>query len=322
MKKLLFMLLMPLAMVSAQAQSNDYNMVIELNNGTKITLGANDVKDLTFNGDALSISGNTIADLYSQIEELRALIKKYHSEEENLVKEFTVNGVSFKMMKVSGGTFQMGATSEQGSDAYENEEPVHSVTLSDYWIGETEVTQALWYAVMGQRPTSDGDQWSSSYGLGDNYPVYDVSWNDCQEFIAKLNQLTGMTFRLPTEAEWEFAARGGNSSQGYKYAGSNTIGDVAWYASNSSSMAHPVARKSPNELGLYDMSGNVYEWCQDWYGSYSSSAQTDPVGPSSGSSRVARGGNWRYSAWYCRVALRYPDTPSNRYSYLGLRLAF
>ena len=219
---------MPLAVLTAQAQSNDYNMVIELNNGTKITLGANDVKDLTFNGDALSISGNTIADLYSQIEELRALIKRYHPEEDNLVKEFTVNGVSFKMVKVAGGTFQMGGTEEQGSDANSNEYPVHSVTLSDYYIGETEVTQALWYAVMGQSPTSSGKQWNSTDGLGDDYPAYDVNWNDCQTFVAKLNQLTGQTFRLPTEAEWEFAARGGNSSLGYKYAGSNTIGDVAW----------------------------------------------------------------------------------------------
>ena len=322
---------MPLAFLTAQAQSNDYNMVIELNNGTKITLGANDVKDFTFNGDALSISGNTIADLYSQIEELRALIKRYHPEEDNLVKEFTVNGVSFKMVKVAGGTFQMGATSEQGSDAYDSETPVHSVTLSDYYIGETEVTQALWYAVMGQRPTSGGNsQWNSSYGLGDNYPVYYVTWNDCQEFITKLNQLTGQSFRLPTEAEWEFAARGGNSSLGYKYAGSNTIGDVAWYSENSCDLGssspdygtHPVATKSPNELGLYDMSGNVWEWCQDWFGVYSSSAQTDPVGPSSGTFRVIRGGCWDNYFSFCRVSYRYNVTPSYRDRDLGLRLAF
>ena len=236
--------------------------------------------------------------------------------------DVTVNGVSFRMVHVAGGTFQMGATSEQGSDAYDNEKPVHSVTLSDYWIGETEVTQALWQAVMGQRPTSGGSQWNSSYGLGDNYPAYYVSWNDCQEFITRLNQLTGQSFRLPTEAEWEFAARGGNNSQGYKYSGSNTVGDVAWYSSNSGSKTHPVATKSPNELGLYDMSGNVWEWCQDWYGSYSSSAQTDPVGPSSGSNRVDRGGCWGNNAGYCRVAGRNGSTPSSRYYGLGLRLAF
>ena len=338
---------MPLAVLTARAQSNDYNMVIELKNGTKITLGANDVEDLTFNGDALSISGNTIEDIIvalfgkadksalqelsnrlnssieyynSKIEELEALISQYHSEASS-TKEFTVNGVSFKMKKVDGGTFQMGATEEQGSDADENEMPVHSVTLSKYWIGETEVTQALWYAVMGQRPTSDGDQWSSDMGLGDNYPAYWASWDDCQEFITRLNQLTGQSFRLPTETEWEFAARGGNSSQGYKYAGSNTIDDVAWFASNSSSMAHPVATKSPNELGLYDMNGNLMEWCQDWYGNYSSSAQTDPTGPSSGSDRVLRSGSWYNNAKYCRVSFRYYITPSFRSSTVGLRLA-
>ncbi len=231
-------------------------------------------------------------------------------------KEFTVNGVSFKMVNVAGGTFQMGST-----DGDSDEQPVHNVTLSDYYIGETEVTQALWYAVMGQKPTSDGSQWSSTNGLGDNYPAYFVSWDDCQEFITKLNALTGKTFRLPTEAEWEYAARGGNKSQGYTYSGSNTIGDVAWYTDNSNSMAHPVGTKSPNELGLYDMSGNVWEWCYDWYDSYSSDAQTNPTGPASGSSRVNRGGSWYYSAGYCRVAYRNCLTPDFRYHYNGLRLA-
>jgi formylglycine-generating enzyme required for sulfatase activity len=321
MKKLLLMLLMPLTMVSAQAQSNDYNMVIRLNNGTKITLGANDVKDLTFNGDELSISGNTIADLYSRIARLEGLVKRVQ-DKASPEWTFTVNGVSFKMVKVVGGAFQMGATSEQGSGASDSEKPVHRVTLSNYYIGETEVTQALWYAVMGQKPTSDDDQWESSYGLGDDYPAYYVSWNDCQEFITKLNQLTGLTFRLPTEAEWEFAARGGNSSQGYIYAGSNTVGDVAWYKSNSDGTTHPVATKAPNELGLYDMSGNVYEWCQDWYGSYSSSDQTDPVGPSSGSNRVLRGGNLYYYATDCRVSARCTFRPYYRNKGFGLRLAF
>ena len=163
---------------------------------------------------------------------------------------FTVNGVSFTMKLVEGGTFQMGATSEQGSDAYNSEKPVHSVTLSNYYLGETEVTQALWNAVMGSNP---------SYFEGDALPVEQVAWNDCQEFIRKLNQKTGKNFRLPTEAEWEYAARGGKKSNGYKYAGSNDIGSVAWYTNNSDSKTHPVKGKSPNELGLYDMSGNVWE---------------------------------------------------------------
>ena len=236
-------------------------------------------------------------------------------------RTFTVGGVTFKMIYVEGGTFTMGATSEQGDDAYDREKPTHSVTLSSYSIGETEVTQALWQAVMGQKPTSDGSQWSSTYGLGGNYPAYHVSWNDCQDFIRRLNALTGENFRLPTEAEWEYAARGGNKSRGYKYAGSNNIDNVAWYYDNSGSQTHNVATKSPNELGLYDMSGNVWEWCQDWYGSYSSGSQTNPTGPSSGNSRVGRGGCWGRSARECRVSYRYYDTPVSRSSGLGLRLA-
>ena len=244
-------------------------------------------------------------------------------------RSFTVGGVTFKMIAVEGGTFTMGATSEQGDDAASDEKPTHSVTLSSYRIGETEVTQALWQAVMGQKPTSDGSQWSSTYGLGGNYPAYFVSWNDCQDFIRQLNALTGESFRLPTEAEWEYAARGGNKSRGYKYAGSNNIDNVVWYwyniPSQSSGSAgygtQVVASKSPNELGLYDMSGNVCEWCQDWYGSYSSSSQTNPTGPSSGSYRVGRGGSWYYDARGCHVSYRYFSMPVNRYSSIGLRLA-
>ncbi len=222
---------------------------------------------------------------------------------------YTVNGVSFKMVSVSGGTFKMGSTD---SDADPDEKPVHNVTLSDYQIGETEVTQALWQAVMGTNPSN----W-----LGDNLPVEKVSWNDCQEFITKLNQATGKTFRLPTEAEWEFAARGGTKSQGYKYSGSNTLGDVAWYTDNSNSQTHVVATKQPNELGLYDMSGNVREWCQDWFGDYSSSAQSNPTGATSGSYRVIRGGCWIGTARGCRVTYRSNSTPTLASYYLGFRLA-
>ena len=217
----------------------------------------------------------------------------------------------------------MGATEEQ-TGAGSDETPAHKVTITkDYHLGETEVTQALWYAVMGQKPTSGGSAWSSSYGLGDNYPAYSISWNDCQEFITKLNQLTGLTFRLPTEAEWEYAARGGNKATTQTlYSGSNTIGDVAWYDHNSSSSTHAVAGKSANALGLYDMSGNVYEWCNDWYGSYSSGAQTDPTGPSSGSYRVLRGGSWGNGASCCRVAFRSYGSVANRLNYYGgMRLA-
>ncbi len=235
-------------------------------------------------------------------------------------KTFTANGVSFTMVYVQGGTFTMGATSEQGSDAYENEKPAHSVTLSSYYMGETEVTQALWQAVMGSAPSYNGG-WTSEYGVGNNYPAYRVSREDCQTFIRELNSLTGQQFHLPTEAQWEYAARGGSKSRGYKYSGSNDIGSVAWYDGNSSSTTHPVKTKSPNELGLYDMSGNVLEWCLDWYGSYSSGSQTNPTGASSGSYRVYRGGSWYLNAGGCRVSNRYYYTPSFRSGNLGLRLA-
>ena len=218
------------------------------------------------------------------------------------------------MVYVSGGTFTMGATSEQGSDAYDREKPAHSVTLSGYYIGKYEVTQELWKAVMGS---------NLSYFKGDNLPVENVSWNDVQEFLRKLNAMTGKRYRLPTEAEWEFAARGGNSSRGYKYSGGNSIGSVAWCKDNSGSRTHAVGTKSPNELGIYDMSGNVLEWCQDWYNSsyYGSSPRTNPQGPNSGSRRVYRGGSWVTRAGNCRVSLRYYDTPANRGSGLGFRLA-
>ena len=237
-------------------------------------------------------------------------------------KAVTANGVTFKMIKVEAGTFTMGATAEQ-TGAYSDESPTHQVTLTkDYYMGETEVTQALWYAVMGQKTTSDGVQWSSEYGLGDNYPAYDISWNDCQEFITKLNQLTGLTFRLPTEAEWEYAARGGNKATTQTlYSGSNTIGDVAWYDGNSSLSTQIVAGKKANALGLYDMSGNLLEWCNDWYGSYSSGAQTDPTGPSSGSYRVLRGGCWYSIATGCRVAYRSDSSVASRGYNFGMRLA-
>lgn len=225
--------------------------------------------------------------------------------------QFTVNGVTFKMIYVEGGTFTMGCTSEQGGECDSDENPSHQVSLGDFWIGETEVTQALWKAVMGSNP---------SYFKGDNLPVERVSWNDCQEFIRKLNQLTGKTFRLPTEAEWEYAARGGKHSCGYKYAGSNSVGEVGLYDSNSDNKTHPVKTKKANELGLYDMSGNVWEWCSDWCGNYSGSALSGPKGPSSGLYRVLRGGGWYYDARGCRVSNRYGIDPDYRGSDFGFRL--
>ena len=215
------------------------------------------------------------------------------------------------MVPVDGGTFWMGANPED-SEAYGDEKPRHQVTLSDFSIGRYEVTQEEWEAVMGSNP---------SEFKGAKRPVENVSWGDCQEFIRKLNEKTGKQFRLPTEAEWEFAARGGNKSQGYQYSGSNNPGAVAWYYyGNSGNQTHDVGQKSPNELGLYDMSGNVREWCQDWYDDYSSSSQTNPTGPASGSNRVLRGGSCDGGAWDCRVSLRDYYTPDNRYDDLGFRL--
>ena len=227
---------------------------------------------------------------------------------------FAVGGVSFRMIPVEGGMFTMGATGEQGSQANANEKPAHNVAVSNFTIGQTEVTQELWQAVMGSNP---------SLATGDmKRPVEYVTWNDCQVFIEKLNQLTGQEFRLPTEAEWEFAARGGNKSSHCKCAGSDEIDDVAWYSSNSGSKPHPVATKAANELGVYDMSGNVAEWCQDWYSSYSDSLQFDPAGPATGSTRVLRGGGWQNGAAWCRVSQRDGlRGPAYRDSNVGLRLA-
>ena len=217
------------------------------------------------------------------------------------------------MVWVAGGTFMMGATSEQGSDAESDEKPVHKVTLSDFYISKYEVTQELWQAVMGSNP--------SEFKGDSRRPVENVSWDDCQEFIRKLNQMTGKHFRLPTEAEWEYAARGGKQSRGYKYAGSNTIGSVAWYNVNTDITTYPVGQKSPNELGLYDMTGNVLEWCQDWEGDYGSGHQTNPQGPSSGSYRVSRGGCWIADANDCRVSFRFSCKQSDTNNFVGLRLA-
>ena len=258
-------------------------------------------------------------------------------KKDNITTDGIFKGISYdEMVFVQGGTFTMGATEEQGSDYDSDELPTYQVTLSDFYIGKYEVTQQLWEYVMKYSGTcADGSTmsayasnvWlgempSSTYGLGPDYPAYYVSWEDIVNiFIPRLNKITGKTFRLPTEAEWEYAARGGNKSKGYKYSGSNTIGDVAWYRINSSTMTHPVGTKAPNELGLYDMSGNVREWCSDWYGWYSSSAQSNPTGPSSGSYRVDRGGCRSNSAEFCRVSSRSNDFPDERgFGNLGFRL--
>lgn len=222
---------------------------------------------------------------------------------------YTVNGVSFDMVLVEGGTFQMGSNDRIWCRAE------HQVTLSDYYIGKTEVTQELWQAVLGNNP--------SNFYTGSKYPVHNVSWNDCQEFIHKLNNLTGENFRLPTEAEWEFASRGGKKSRGYIYSGSDNIDDVAWYCENYQQKGGiMVATKLPNELGLYDMSGNVKEWCSDWWcDEFSSLPQINPKGPSNGNKRVVRGGTAGSCAQMCFHTERYSYEPNEYNILLGLRLA-
>ncbi len=226
-------------------------------------------------------------------------------------QSFEMAFVAFEMAFVAGGTFTMGCAAEQDSDCDDDERPAHSVTLSDYYIGKREVTQGLWKAVTGGNP---------SYFTGsDNLPVNRVRWNEVNAFIDSLNRKTGRTYRLPTEAEWEYAARGGNKSGGYKYSGSNTLGSVAWYGDNSGRKTHEAGTKAPNELGIYDMSGNVWEWTGDRYGYYGSDAQTNPIGPSTGSFRVFRGGSWDSYASSCRVSNRsyYPDYSDGN---IGFRL--
>ena len=233
------------------------------------------------------------------------------------ILEFEVEDVSFKMILVEHGSFTMGATSEQ-EDPYDDEKPAHKVTLTkDYYMGETQVTQALWKSVMGENP---------SWFEGEERPVEGVSWDDCKKFIRKLNrklrsQLHGKSFRLPTEAEWEFAARGGNKSCGYQFSGSDDLDEVACYSGNSDDETSDVASFEPNELGIYDMSGNVSEWCLDWYGDYNSSAQTDPKGLTSGSDRVIRGGSWSLDVESCRLSYRENGSPDDSDNDLGLRLA-
>lgn len=242
-----------------------------------------------------------------------------------------------EMVFVEGGTFLMGCTSEQGGDCFANESPNHLVTVSDFYISKYEITQGQWEAIMGTSIRQQRDKalldWQRKHpnwapldlsinGEGSNYPMYYVSWNDVQEFISRLNSLTGKQYRLPTEAEWEYAARGGKKSKGYKYSGSNDMDAVAWYSDNSGNTTHPVGDKQPNELGIYDMSGNVYEWCYDWNGDYNSgSHQTNPKGSGSGSYRVIRGGCWNRTARFGRVSARNNSAPSNRTDdRLGFRL--
>lgn len=227
------------------------------------------------------------------------------------VHSYTANGISFNMLEVKGGTFTMGATEEQKAQAYDDELNTHNVTLSSFLIGQTEVTQSLWEAVMGNNP---------SIHVAENNPVENVSWSDCQSFLTKLNALTGKKFSLPTEAQWEYAARGGKT-RSTLFSGGNNINEIAWYVGNSNSTPHKVQAKKPNSLGVYDMSGNVGEWCKDGYSEYTSATQSNPIATSTEGSYVIRGGDCTLQARGCRVSYRSSNNGSKKDGTTGLRLA-
>ena len=272
---------------------------------------------------AMAVSLATIVACGSQSAEKKSEAAAAPVVEENLIEDivFNYNGIDFTMIAVDGGTFQMGATAEQ-SKSDKDEKPVHSVTLRNYYIGETEVTQELWIAVMGENP--------SHFGFGGAYPVDKINYNDCVAFINRLNELladqlpAGRKFRLPTEAEWEFAARGGNYSSGYQFSGSDNIAEVAWYVDNTFYSPNIVKTMMPNELGIYDMSGNLYEWCSDFHDDkyYASSPLDNPTGPGvSGKRRVIRGGSWDLPWDHCRVSNRNRCPVDARGFSNGMRLA-
>ena len=289
----------------------DVNILINMMLGKTVT-------DITL--EQCDLNGDGVIDIADVNEMLNATLGKVSVPKAETVT-FTANGVTFDMIPIEGGRFIMGGTNEQGDDVTDFELPWHVVTLSDYSIGQTEVTQELWQAVMGSNPSHFSDN--------PKRPVESVSWNDCQTFISRLNELTGQNFRLPTEAEWEYAARGGKKNQSYKFSGGDCLGRLAWTYETSSSLGtdhpnygpHDVMTKRPNELGIYDMTGNVMEWCNDRYGDYQADAQTNPTGSRTGIERVRRGGGWNYSAPYCRNSFRGHSQPSTTSPAVGLRLA-
>jgi formylglycine-generating enzyme required for sulfatase activity len=299
-------------------QVSPANATIELNGETLPVHNGSATKMMPFGSydyrvqapDYMPQAGKVVVDDPKQPHVVSALLRR--EGEDRLV---TVGSVTFTMIPVKGGTFQMGATKEQTGEARKDEKPVHTVTLDNFQIGETEVSQALWREVMGSNP--------STY-KGNDLPVTNITWEDCQEFIKKLNERTGKQFRLPTEAEWEFAARGGTASKGYMFSGSDEVRSVAWHNRDSNRDRHngPYAIKSkdPNELGIYDMSGNVNEWCQDWFGDYTADPQTNPQGPATGKEHVYRGGSWWYYGMSCRVSRRNSGVKDVR-GVIGLRLA-
>lgn len=230
------------------------------------------------------------------------------------VLHFEVNGVPFTMQYIEGGVFMMGGTSEQHHENISTDLPIHTVAVESYYIAHTEVTQALWQAVMPEWQIID--EWHNP-----NHPISDVSWYDCQVFIQRLDSITNVPFRLPTEAEWEFAARGGNKSQGYRFAGGNVVDSISWGLNNAGFRKHTVGLKRPNELGLYDMTGNVSEWCSDWYALYQLGTEPNPKGPITGTQKIVRGSSFANCQANSYISHRYLHSPTEAPNYCGLRLA-
>lgn len=249
-----------------------------------------------------------ISDLGAQIQRMKEGGDK--SQQPLQLSPLLLNLIN-NMVRVDGGSFIMGATEEQ-IDPESDEKPISKVTISSFAINKYEVTQEEWEYVMGNNP---------SVFKGKKNPVESVTWEECQAFISRLNSLTGMKFRFPREAEWEFAARGGTKGLGYQFAGTNDVEEAVWCTVNSSNCSHPVGQRKPNELGLYDMSGNVWEWCQDWFAEYSEITKTDPVGPTNGMLKIVRGGSWLSSGRSCRVSNRHYSSPTDKDNNIGLRLA-
>lgn len=323
--KILFLLFLN---ISLFAQTGTLKIVTNVGGTFKIdgedkgNIEANSVKKFDLKADVYILQFFPTGDKNNPLSK-EVSIKKGKSETVNFkgaVKSQNNNNskskkdaLDIEMVFVQGGTFTMGCTEEQGADCIDNEIPVHQVTLSDFKIGKYEVTVAQWKAVMGKNP--------SCFSGCDQCPVGSVNWYDLQAFINRLNAKTGKTYRLPTEAEWEYAARGGNKSQGYSYSGADILDNAAWHDGNCDPKTYKVGTKAANELGIHDMSGNVWEWCSDWYGDYSAAAQNNPQGASNGRYRVLRGGS-SYDSWLnCRVTSRVSSFPDFMACGFGFRLA-
>lgn len=298
--------------LQATAGDNISGMVGDLSGDGRLSItDVVDMIDVVLNDGPVTAINDANGDGQVSISDITTLIDQLLNVNQTS-QRYVANGVPFTMVIVQGGTFVMG-TNDQSSDANFDEFPAHQVTLSTYTICQTEVTQELWEAVMGNNP--------SGCRIQPQCPVENISWEDCQQFITNLNNLTRCSFRLPTEAEWEFAARGGNKSKHYRYAGSSYYGDVAWCENNSNDQTQPVGKKKPNELGIYDMSGNVWEWCYDWWGMYSNESCVNPTGPETGTERICRGGCMRGHFRMCRIGYRMCYGPTDRRIDVGLRLA-